>query len=1182
MAHKAQLRNSFSSTVFENSNSSSRHCPVCQRGGRDANGCKPAPTNQQNGAWWCRSYPASKGQKINGWLGLSNSQEWGVFVVPDPEYKASANRQVVRRDESKERKSGIEERRIRRESRSKSDPTPQEKVSLRDAGYRALMSLNVPLHPKQRENLLSRGLAEAQLDQMIASGAIIPVAGSPSPGFGFNVPGWSGAGYLITARSDYGTMIGAQFAPLSPEPGRKYTWGKSKGHTSHLANGEMPINVVKVERPGSVATTPILIEGFLKPIVLAKLIESGAIPVSEEFGSLIIIGAAGGQFVQSIQQIEAVLQSANQPPILIPDSDSFGNQGVLSRCIDLAESVEDLRYADWGQCYGKSQPDGDEAFGIEILKNLRPFNVARILGEKMLVNGIFKQAEHVNEVRTANMDTTKALLKDKVRVVVRDRLRLDGGLVCSRATHAITAFGDFSSAIKKFAFSYKFLKDEAFLKLCDQCPQIVIEDERDRLIPWVLMQKEAEMKTLQKTEFKAKYNSDNAELVEAMKRPGAIVLKAPLGSGKTYLFSELLDEFNRALMCVPRTELGKQLAASTKASTHKNASQSKVTNRLVTTVSSLKEENGYLSAMTFEKGSIHDTFTDNRAVVVLDEFETILASVVAGDIDRRDRKDKLDLLGKIIRDAKHLWAIDGNMTPWTYKLISTLRGGNTQLFVNSTENMEGRNLYQINSAANLLNLIAKFAKQGKRLAIAVDNAEANTQNLSVEGLAKYLEKNCGISKEKICRVTSYTQRAVDHKNYATNPDNLGDFQIVLYTSVWESGISIGANQKFDAVFGCFTGINSPDTCYQMLNRVRHNCDRYVYAQSGAAHGVTPNDAIDLVRKNLEEVAEELLVKKAQDEEIDFAEDVEVNLIAAAYSQEVSIDTESPFGQWKNRHEIYEVATAAAYRESILGLAQLAGYTLMPQTTLEDQPKLAETQAQKKAYREQCKALRDKRRQHVIDATSISREKFKKIATGEDATMEELSAAVKAPVEFLTDGNVTMETIHEVEVYEKTRGMEGMDACIKAVRKDAAGIQQEQVNALIQANHKANFLADNARFSKATRLKWCFDNFGEVMMKMHHAATNEGWWGCSKDEDGLYHEALKILGSVFAEYKRLFYSYSEGKDLPQTLSKIAQWMGFECKRNRKNATGTRFQFVIPALTQRVVNYQDSQTTEISPP
>jgi hypothetical protein len=455
-------------------------------------------------------------------------------------------------------------------------------------------------------------------------------------------------------------------------------------------------------------------------------------------------------------------------------------------------------------------------------------------------------------------------------------------------------------------------------------------------------------------------------------------------------------------------------------------------------------------------------------------------------------------------------------------------------------------------------------------------------NLSVEGLISFLTKS-GIDKNQIAAVSAYTQTTTNHSSFNVNPDDLRQYQIVIYTSIWESGISIEEHQKFDAVFGVFTGINTPDICYQMLSRVRCGCDRYVYAKRGAAFdkGASEKGA-EYLRKLLSETLEEVLLQELEAERSLGVDNPLISAFADAMEMDQSINSKSILGQWQIANNKYEQATMAAYKDSIFGLSTIAGYTVIDYASITSETRMDQSINQEilKEFKKLSAELKLKNAQHVVSAKRIDKLRATAVQKGELATLEERSAAIKYPLEAATDGAVTLETVEEVLTFEQSGFMRGVHHCNIIVNNDRKAVTKQAINAIADQNHSVNYLNDNKRLKEAGKVKWVLDNLYPEVMALIEASAN-GEWGRNRDPETAYAKLCAKFASLFESYKAAFWTEGRGIVHAKVVNTLLVYLGFQRVMKRDNF-GHMFQFKIPSHTARYLEWLKLQNDQEQSP
>jgi hypothetical protein len=322
-----------------------RNCPICAGARTD---CRQSAT----GLIHCRDTEASP----TGFT-LVGVDAIGFSMWADKTISAASEEQQEqwRREREAQKQQRLKEERERRAAAL----TEKE----RDTEIRKILG-QLDLKPSHRENLRRRGLSDAQIDagDFRSVGDWHPLEEPVSSRLaGVDLDGRrliTYAGYLCFTRNGDGLFTGWQLKTDNPEKANgKYKWPSSKtkkrpnSPTVHLPNGEWPLQIA---RPVVSTNTSVgLCEGILKPWIAAHL--SGQT----------FIGAAGGQFLQSRQQLlEALFQLQATTVTLYPDHDGVSNRQVFHRDCGTVKFLQEhgfeVKVANWGQLRDSDALDIDQ------------------------------------------------------------------------------------------------------------------------------------------------------------------------------------------------------------------------------------------------------------------------------------------------------------------------------------------------------------------------------------------------------------------------------------------------------------------------------------------------------------------------------------------------------------------------------------------------------------------------------------------------------------------------------------------------------------------------------------------------------------------------------------------------------------------------------------------------------
>lgn len=247
----------------------------------------------------------------------------------------------------------------------------------RDRNIRRIHA-QVGLCSRHRQGLRDRGLTDPQIDagkffsiepwQEVT--AISPrLAGVDLYGRKLLI---SQSGFACPVTDVQGRLIGWQ-TRFDDTIDNKYRWATSRinkrpnGATAHLQNGELPLGCYR-PLDGVSRDSIGLAEGFLKPYIAAQRLGQ------------VVIGAAGGNFAASKEQLKAYLDSLsselNTKTIdLYPDGGAVANNAVIRHYEQAIQMISEwgytVRVAWWGQ-EAKEQPDIDELASFDEIVYLSP------------------------------------------------------------------------------------------------------------------------------------------------------------------------------------------------------------------------------------------------------------------------------------------------------------------------------------------------------------------------------------------------------------------------------------------------------------------------------------------------------------------------------------------------------------------------------------------------------------------------------------------------------------------------------------------------------------------------------------------------------------------------------------------------------------------------------------------
>lgn len=313
-------------------------CPVCQA-------IKDCRTVVDTGMVLCHSH-IDYDPDIAGWkyLGAANNPVWGRFVRDDSNGTFDREAWLRREEEKKQKRKQTLKKTLDRDSRN---------YAIRE------LHKQIGLSRKDRTQLKRRGLNDNQIDKGLffskTQDGDIPRYIPP------NLPGIDPYNHKL--RGDYEGIICPAFdyqgraiswqTRLENAEENKYRWA----YQPELPNGEKPITLVR-QNPQD--KTLYIAEGFLKPYVAANI------------HNLNFVGAPGGYFNNSPQQIQEILSLGFEQLVICPDAGDTINRHTSLRWRKQIQFFKqfglEIKVAWWEQISKENHADIDELENLDGLK----------------------------------------------------------------------------------------------------------------------------------------------------------------------------------------------------------------------------------------------------------------------------------------------------------------------------------------------------------------------------------------------------------------------------------------------------------------------------------------------------------------------------------------------------------------------------------------------------------------------------------------------------------------------------------------------------------------------------------------------------------------------------------------------------------------------------------------------
>ena len=313
-----------------------------------------------------------------------------------------------------------------------------------------------------------------------------------------------------------------------------------------------------------------------------------------------------------------------------------------------------------------------------------------------------------------------------------------------------------------------------------------------------------------------------------------VAIKSPKNTGKTQTLSQIVSDATKAGQKV--IVLG-----------HRVQLMSHLCDRFgIQFLNEMTSEQDWLEASYFGLGlcidSLHpdskakiDLTVDNHldgCVVIFDESEQIVNHALHSSTLKSNRAEIMTQLKLLCKNASKIYLADADMSDLSInfvKQMADLGESDVAVIQNNYKFDESEAwdvfMYQENNPDRLLSECQTRLQQGKRVFLLCGGKQ--TKSLySAKNLATRLARYC---QGKVLVIDSDTVADPDSEAYGitSNLGKLGEYQLVVATSVLETGVSI-ENDCFDDVFYMGYGVHSVQSVAQFVARYRRPVDRHIW------------------------------------------------------------------------------------------------------------------------------------------------------------------------------------------------------------------------------------------------------------------------------------------------------------------------------------------------------------------
>jgi hypothetical protein len=313
-----------------------------------------------------------------------------------------------------------------------------------------------------------------------------------------------------------------------------------------------------------------------------------------------------------------------------------------------------------------------------------------------------------------------------------------------------------------------------------------------------------------------------------------IFIKSDKNTGKTWAISEWLKQFSegeqkRILAIVHRVQLGRALCEKFKLPYVDDKTEQSQIDKLVYGYGLCINSLHPFSQARFNPDSW------KGAIIVLDEVCQLIWHLLTDPNMKQQRVRVFNnfklLLNTVIKSGGKIICADADLNDIAVNFICSLIDGNKKRYIIVNE-YKYKNPWKIcnftgTTPGSLVKVAFDQLKRGKKLLFCLSGqkikAKYGSQYLSEEIKKRFPElKVLIVDGQTVADPQSPAYKCTERLN-----EVLLDYDVVLCTSVIETGVSIDID-RFDAVFGIFSGLQTANTVRQFLARYRKPVPRFIW------------------------------------------------------------------------------------------------------------------------------------------------------------------------------------------------------------------------------------------------------------------------------------------------------------------------------------------------------------------
>lgn len=221
-------------------------------------------------------------------------------------------------------------------------------------------------------------------------------------------------------------------------------------------------------------------------------------------------------------------------------------------------------------------------------------------------------------------------------------------------------------------------------------------------------------------------------------------------------------------------------------------------------------------------------------VLVMDEVEQVIPHLLisTGTDVAKHRTEVLSNVSALCQDASKVILSDADLSDDSIRYIQSLTGQcSLSTICNDYQKGYGRKLFVYRNPEELLMSVHESVQGGKTTLICTDSQQAKSTwgTINLESVIAYFHPEA-----KILRIDSESIGDKHHPAYRcieSLESIISAFDVVIYSPVISTGVSIDLPNHFDAIYSFNCGTQSENSTRQFISRLRDNIPVHIFLKS---------------------------------------------------------------------------------------------------------------------------------------------------------------------------------------------------------------------------------------------------------------------------------------------------------------------------------------------------------------